>query len=403
MSQDRYLPWFNWAVTTLFVLFQFFLQAAAGLMAHFWQIEFKLMPSEVGYLTAAFYFSYVIMQIPVGLAYDNFGPKRILSFASLTLCFGIVCLALSQNYWQAMLGRLLMGVGSSFGFIGMLYVTASWFSPKRFGILIGLSETLAMLGVSIAEIGMAWIVSHYGWRIMMAVGAAVMFLISLFIIGFIKDRLPVIPIKRAKIPVFNTVKQLISLPIIWVAGLYGFAMFSIINVFVALWGIPFFRNQYVGLSLHDVSLLMSMVFLGTAIGAPFNGWLINYMQKRQLIMKLFSVLTALLLALILYVPKLTFLYLIVLLFLIGFCSSSYIQVFAIVKENVDAGLQATALATTNMILMASAPLLQPLIGLLLELHYSYAVSLSLLEINIAVAILLSFYLPESQNPDVNKI
>ena len=53
---ERFLPWLNWGITTTFVLFQFFMQATAGLMANRWAIDFSISQTQVGNLSAAFFY-----------------------------------------------------------------------------------------------------------------------------------------------------------------------------------------------------------------------------------------------------------------------------------------------------------------------------------------------------------
>lgn len=135
---------------------------------------------------------------------------------------------------------------------------------------------------------------------------------------------------------------------------------------------------------------MSMVFIGIGIGGPFNAWLVQRWKKRQVLMSLFALMTTILFGMILYMPGLPLWSLSILLGLLGFFSSTYIQVFAVVKDAVSVGVRATALSTTNMLLMASAPLLQPLVGKLLELNCSFPQALSVIFLLLVLTVLLSF-------------
>ncbi|WP_160149818.1 MFS transporter [Legionella beliardensis] len=394
-NQKKLMPWVNWGIAVSFVLSQFFLQAASGLMAAAWQHDFQLNTTQLGFLSAAFFIAYVSMQIPVGLAYDRFGARKILLIASVLLCIGTFGLSLSHTYWQAIIARILMGFGSSFGFVGMLYTTSSWFSSRYFALLVGLAETLAMIGVALAEIIMAWVISRYGWREMLYIAGSFMFFINLLIYIFVRDRKANHAKKTKKTPLLFALQKVAQNKQVWLAGLYGFATFSVINVVVGLWGVPFF-TQYHKLSLHTASSMMSMVFIGTAIGGPFNAWLVDRWLNRRLSTTIFALITTILFGVILYIPNLTVIAGFVILFLIGFFSSIYVQVFAIVKDHTALSIRATALAATNMLLMSSAPILQPVIGKLLELNYSFVQALSLLEVIFVISIALSFGLDKKK-------
>jgi MFS family permease len=394
--QKRLMPWINWGIAVSFVLSQFFLQAASGLMAASWQKDFNLDTTQLGLLSAVFFIAYVGMQIPVGLAYDRYGARKILITASVLLCLGTFGLGLSHTYWQAIIARILMGFGSSFGFVGMLYTTSSWFSSRYFALLVGLAETLAMIGVAVAEIIMGWVLTHYGWRFMLFIAGSGMLFVNLFIYLFVRDRKP----NQSKIKKTISLKDALLMTAknkqVWLAGLYGFATFAVINVVVGLWGIPFLTH-YHKFTLPAASSMMSMVFIGTAIGGPFNAWFVERFLNgrwlnRQFSTTLFAVITTILFGILLYIPTLSTVTGFVLLFFIGFFSSIYIQVFAIVKDHTELSVRATALAATNMLLMASAPILQPIIGKLLALNYSYPQALSLLVFIFIIAIGLSFSL-----------
>ncbi|WP_043874397.1 MFS transporter [Legionella massiliensis] len=384
--------WLNWMVSTCFALFQFFLQAAAGLMATGWQNDFQLTSGQVGTLSAAFFISYTLMQVPVGLIFDRFGARKILIIATIIMVAGCFSLALSQVYWQAILARLVMGIGSSFGFVGMLYVTSSWFSGRYFALFIGVSETLAMLGVALGEIGMATIISTYGWRYTMIVVGCVATVMTGAVILIIRDHASLSDKNKKALPIVRALKEVLSNRQVWLAGYYGFALFSIVNVVVTLWGIPFLIERYYPLTLDVAGAMMSMVFLGIAIGGPFNAWLIQRWKHRQLFMQLFALVTTILFALTIYIPKFSPPGLYFIFLSLGIFSSSYIQVFAIVKDTVSTAVQATALSVTNMIVMISAPLLQPLVGLLLEKKYSFTQSLSLISIILIINLITSFAL-----------
>ncbi|WP_131783617.1 MFS transporter [Legionella gresilensis] len=395
-NKKRLMPWINWGIAVSFVLSQFFLQAASGLMAASWQRDFHLNTTQLGFLSSVFFIAYVGMQIPVGLAYDRFGARKILLTASILLCLGTFGLSLSHTYGQAIIARILMGFGSSFGFVGMLYTTSSWFSSRYFALLVGLAETLAMIGVALAEIIMGWVILHYGWRVMLYIAGSAMFLVNFLIYVFVRDRKANHTKAKHTISLKVALVKTIKNKQVWFAGLYGFATFAVINVVVGLWGIPFL-TQYHNLSLPTASSMMSMVFIGTAIGGPFNAWFVDRwlngrLLNRQFSTTLFALLTTILFGVLIYIPNLSIITGFALLFLIGFFSSIYIQVFAIVKDHTELNLRATALAATNMLLMASAPVLQPVIGKLLALNYSFPQALTLLEVIFIIAIGLSFNL-----------
>jgi MFS family permease len=393
------LAWFSYGITTFFVLFQFFLQITAGLMARKWMHDFDLTTVQVGNLSAAFFYAYVLLQIPVGIAYDRYGVRKILITASLLLTSGCFLLGYATSYPMAFIARLLMGAGSSFGFVGMLYVTASWFSSRKFAVLVGLAETLAMVFVAIGAVALASLIYNIGWRHTMVISGISSAIVTLLIFIFIRDaKSPANQNTNEKISLRYALKYALTNRQIWLAGIYGFAMIALVNVFASLWGVPFFRHSYQAMDLHTAASLISAIFMGIAVGGPFNAWLSNLINKRKPIMIGFCVTTLILMSILFAIPDLSLGALYLLLFFAGFFSSAYIQTFAITKESVQVEQRATCLATVNMILMSCAPLLQPLIGYLIHLGASYRQAVMILPGFLVIAFIAALLLEEPISP-----
>jgi NNP family nitrate/nitrite transporter-like MFS transporter len=76
-------------------------------------------------------------RIIIGMLLDRFGPR--VTFSSLLMFAAVPCLAtaLSQDFNQLVLSRLLMGIVGA-GFVVGIRVVAEWFPPKEIGIAEGI-------------------------------------------------------------------------------------------------------------------------------------------------------------------------------------------------------------------------------------------------------------------------
>ena len=307
LSLERCLPWINWGIATTFVLFQFFLQTVAGVMVDAWARDFHLSHLAVSNLSAMFFYTYVLCQVPLGIAYDRFGARRILLFAAFLLVIGCYLLYTAESYGLALLARAVMGMGSSFGFVGMLYASANWFPVKRFALMVGLAETLGMMGVALGESLLAWLMTNGGWRPIMLYCAIAGGIVAVLVYFFVSDNAPYKAVtdnaneKKHQLSLKESLLTAMQCKSIWLAGFYGFAMFGLVNVFTSLWGVPFLRDQY-GVDLHLAASLISMIFVGIAIGGPFNGWLSAKLGVRQPIMLGFCLMTLCLMSAAIYLP-----------------------------------------------------------------------------------------------------
>jgi MFS family permease len=146
------------------------------------------------------------------------------------------------------------------------------------------------------------------------------------------------------------------------------------------------------------SLTTAFIFVGLAIGGPTNAWLAEKYVSRGPILIIFATITAMLFSalLIFHMP---FAAVSLLCFLLGFFSSSYIQVFAVVRENCDPTLQGATLATANMLLMASSPIMQSLVGWVLSKDVPYHWALLMINILLYAAIFLAMPLHYRQKKE----
>lgn len=363
---ERLLPILNWTIATFFCVFQFYLQASASLMAKSWADEFTLTPVGVSSLSAAFFYTYLLMQVPVGFMNDRFNPRWILSGGALLVAIGCWLLAATPSFSVALMARLLMGLGSSVGFVSMLYISAQWFRAEKFTLMVGYSETLGMVGVALSAVISAALISTVGWRVTLHSSALVAFAIAVIAACVVRDQPSAIKRVATRPPLLDSLRVVIRSKTVWLAGFYGFCNFSVINALCSLWGVPFLRNNY-HFSLSLAAAIVSMIFYGMAVGSPTLGYLSLRSGKRKPSMLIGSGVGALLLSIALFVPNLSITTLFFLFFFIGVCASSYIQCFAITKEVTPGPTHGVSLAFANLMVMLGAPFYQIAIAGLMQL------------------------------------
>ena len=187
MNTEKIMPWIMWAIATLFVLFQFILQISASVMTKPLMQDFHINHLGVSNLSASFFYTYLILQIPAGLLFDRFGPRKMLTMAALFLSAGCLCFATAHLLIVAIFGRVLMGTGSTFAFVGMLFLLSEWFHSKHFALMVGLSEMLGMLLTASGLIGLAWLIGHTGWRLAVGGSGIVAFVLAIVVFIIIRD------------------------------------------------------------------------------------------------------------------------------------------------------------------------------------------------------------------------
>lgn len=402
------VAWIIWSISAVFVLFQFFLQLTSGVIVDGLMKSFSLSAFGGGVLASAYYYVYVSLQAPAGFLVDHYGTRRLLSIGAAVCGLGCVLFAVSHHVAVALLGRLLMGMGASFAFVGSMNLVSRWFPLRRFGLMAAMAETSGMIGSLFGGYYLAQVVQHVGWRSSME-GAAVIALIMALLLALIvrnapKGVAPIVP--HSKEALWQDVKTLVKKPVVWINGIYSSAIFGIVTAFIALWGIPFMQKAH-HLSLSHATLLCNVMFIGIAVSAPLFGWVDGRLHSRRWLMVGSPFLAALLLFILIFDLTLSIRTVVVLMLLLGLVSSSYVLNFVIANEISTPHTRSTSIGLTNMLSVASAPIFQPLIGLILYLlsnrvyqtsiddytvgHFQWA--LSIIPLFVFVAGILGFWLP----------
>lgn len=389
-----------WLVGISFLLFQFFLQLSSGIVVGAIMHEQHYSALTAGLLSSAFYYVYTSLQIPVGILFDNYNTRSLLYWNAALCALGCFIFAAGYTLPLLFLGRLIIGAGSAFAFIGMSHLLRQHFPMTQYAFMIGLSETLGFTLTVIGMISLGSLIEYFSWHYFSALAGIIGLCISFLCWYFIPNHKPSFTNEN------NYKAQLISIlknKLAWANGLFVGLEFSVITVFGALWAIPFIQ-----LKLHcDIkiaSTLTSMVLLGAGLSCPIFGKLAIYFSRRKLLIHLSCLSTALLVLVVLYLPIENSVYMGALLFSIGLCCGAYMLAYSISNELAPVEALSACTGFTNTLAMLSAPLLQPFVGYLLDYFTtnsttgytiaSYQKALLIIPIALVCASLLSQFLPE---------
>lgn len=354
-----------------------------------------------GLLSSAFYYVYTSLQIPVGILFDNYNTRTLL-FVNAALCaLGCFIFSLSEALPLLFLGRLIIGAGSAFAFIGMSQLLRQHFPITQYAFMIGLSETLGFTLTVFGMIGMGSLIHFISWRYFIASAG-----IAGLMISFLCWK--VIPYHQPKTQNKQHYKRylicILKNKLAWINGLFVGLEFSVITVFAALWSVPFLELK-LNCTTQLASTLTSMVLLGAGLSCPIFGKLSIYFKRRKPLIHISCLSTASLLLIVLYAPITNLLLLALLLFLIGLCCGAYMLAYTIANELSPPESLSTCTGFTNTLAMLSAPLLQPFVGYLLDIfnhnqaNYtleSYQSALLIIPIVVILASVLSQFLPEKK-------
>jgi MFS family permease len=328
--------------------------------------DFTVGATVLGHLSAAYFYGYAGMQIPVGLLLDRFGPRRLMSIAALACAGGCVLFALSSSLAAATAGRLLIGAAAAFSLVGSMAVAGQWFAANQFAILSGLSMALGMAGGVFGQAPLRLAIQGSDWRTTTLLLAAGGLSLSAAAWATVRD-------KRRGTGGIATALSGLGVVLrhrqTWLIALTGLGTSAPLLGFASLWGVPFLEVVY-GLPRTQAATLTSLIFVGWGLGAPLFGWLSDRIGRRKAPLLFGLVLETAALSGLVYMPGLPSWIVGTLCFLVGFLGSAQIVCFALVRENHPATLSGTGIGFVNGMVTGAGALFQPLVGALLDLAWA---------------------------------
>jgi MFS family permease len=295
------LPILGWLSCAVFFFYAWVMRVAPSVMVEELMRDFAVGAGVLGHLSAAYFYGYAGMQIPVGLMIDRFGPRRLTTIAAAICAIGCVLFAYAASLTTATAGRFLIGASAAFSLVSAMAVAGQWFKPDRFALLSGLAMAFGMAGGIFGQAPLRVVIESSDWRtanLLLAAGG-----IALCIACWltVRDRWHGTGgIGHAFSGLATVIRHRQTLLI----ALAGLGTSAPLLGFAALWGVPFLEAVY-GFSRASAAATTSVLFVGWAFGAPLIGWISDRIGKRLLPLVFSLVLQTAGFAALIYIPDLS--------------------------------------------------------------------------------------------------
>jgi predicted MFS family arabinose efflux permease len=146
--------------------------------------DFGLVPGDLGLLTSAYFLSFALAQLPLGVALDRFGPRRCVTALMLVAAAGALVFGMARDLAMLSIGRALIGLGVSAGLMGSIKAFTLWFPRERLTALSGWMIGIGSLGALSATAPLEAALGPLGWRALF-VGLAVLTLAAALLVFFV--------------------------------------------------------------------------------------------------------------------------------------------------------------------------------------------------------------------------
>lgn len=261
--------------------------------------DFGLSSQGVGLFAGTFHLSFALMQIPVGVALDRYGPGRTVTVLFAAALAGSVLCSLAPNFPLLLLGQALLGVGSAPAFLAPVVFASRRYPPHRFAAVSGLILAVGSLGMLATATPMAFVIETWSWRAAFGVLAAVSLAATIACWAFTQEPVPATATARETLAhAFREAARLFGER--HAAGILvlGGVTYAVTITVRALWVVPLFTDRH-GYSLVQAGNVVLAMSVGMVVGPVLFGRIDpGGLRRRRLIAACTLVMAAMLACLI---------------------------------------------------------------------------------------------------------
>jgi MFS family permease len=236
--------------------------------------ELHFVPSTMGLLLSAFFWTYAVFQIPAGSIVDRFGVRGAYAGAFVVWSLASASIALSRGSGDIFASRLVLGLAETVGPIASLAAIRASFAEKENGLPTSIYIAGQQFGPSLSLLVGSTLLVHFGWRAMFAVTGLTALI---WVPAWIKVA-PVVEKKTGKEPPFDW-STLLESPTLW--AMAGFILLSSYYWYFVLTWVPDYLMASRGFSTMGMGKILSAALACMAVVSILGGFLADVLVKKS--------------------------------------------------------------------------------------------------------------------------
>lgn len=187
------------AVIVLAVTINYLDRAILGIAAPSIRHEFGINPATMGFIFSAFSWSYLLLQIPGGIALDRFGTRLVYTIALVGWSAFTILQGLTVGVASFVAARLGLGAFEAPCFPANSNVVGMWFPRSERGKAIGVYTAAEYVGLGFLTPVLFWMLAHLGWRSLFLTTGAIGLLIGIVMWRSYRDPFNSTSVSRAEL------------------------------------------------------------------------------------------------------------------------------------------------------------------------------------------------------------
>ena len=333
--------------------------------------DLGLNAETLGLLGGAFFYSFPLLQIPMGPMLDRVGPRIVVSASSFVGALGAFLFAFGNSFFMVLFGRILIGVGMSSVLMGSMKVFVLYFPPERFATLVGILLSIGTFGSIFAASPLAYFTSAIGWRSMFmlaGITTALLAFLAFQVLGLEKEAgTGASALPESDVGILPSIRLILRSRIFWQLGAVAFFRYGTISALQGLW-LGHFLIRLKGYSPVEAGNLLIFLAVGAIVGGPVAGQLSDrvFHSRKRLALVGLSLYALTLFPLSGMIEIRNPVGYGILFFFLGFFNSFGLLIFSHTKEIFPTAILGTVITFVNFFTMAGGAIFMPVLGRVIE-------------------------------------
>jgi MFS family permease len=276
----------NYVFILLFLLYMFDYIDRMIVTSMFTSIEkdWGITHMQSGMLVSAVYWAIVLLTFPVSILVDRWSRSKTIGIMAIMWSFATALCALTGNFVQLFMARLLIGVGEAGYAPGGSAMIAGLYPIDKRSKMMGLWNASIPLGTAIGVALGGVIALKLGWKHAFGIVALPGLVVAILFL-FVKDYKTVDLSyvdklnNKVKMTAKDIFREFISKPSL-IYTYFGMAAVVFVTTSLITWLSTYFQVER-GLPQDKAGTLASAVMVLAIVGAPLGGYLTDRWRKTQ--------------------------------------------------------------------------------------------------------------------------
>jgi len=276
----------NYVFMLLFLLYMFDYIDRMVVTSMFTSIEkdWGITHTQSGLLVSAVYWAIVILTFPISILVDRWSRTKTIGVMAIMWSFATALCALTGNFVQLFMARMLIGVGEAGYAPGGSAMISGLYPVDRRARMMGLWNASIPLGSAIGVLLGGIIAVKLGWRHAFGI-VSIPGLIVAILFLFVKDYKTVDlsfydkNSNKIKMEKKDMIKEFITKPSVLLTYL-GMALVVFVTTSMLTW-LPTYFEKMRNIPQETAGKMASSVMVLALIGAPLGGYLTDLWRKTR--------------------------------------------------------------------------------------------------------------------------